>query len=226
MNYTTVNDTPMKAYKGLGMEGRVAKWYATNTRKSLDDFKALARQVAAELRPGSRVLEVAPGPGYFAIELARLGNYKIEGLDISKTFVEIANRNAREANVEVAFREGNASNMPFASESFDFILCRAAFKNFSEPVRALQEMSRVLKPGGQGLLIDLRKDASPADVRRMVDGLGMGFISKLMTRVTFQCMLLKRAYTETQFREFFSQAKFRSVEYGKTATGLEIRFER
>src|SRR3954467_1494500 len=101
MNYTTVNDTPMKPYKGLGMEGRVAKWYATNTRKSLDDFKALARQVAAELPPGSRVLEVAPGPGYFAIELAKLGNYKIEGLDISKTFVEIANRNAKEANVEV-----------------------------------------------------------------------------------------------------------------------------
>jgi hypothetical protein len=31
-----------KAYKGMGMEGMLAKWYATNTRKSLDEFKALA----------------------------------------------------------------------------------------------------------------------------------------------------------------------------------------
>ena len=43
---------------------------------------------------------------------------------------------------------------------FDFLLCRAAFKNFGQPVRALQEMCRVLKPGGRGLIIDLRHGAS------------------------------------------------------------------
>ena len=125
-----------KAYKGMGMEGMLAKWYATNTRKSLDEFKVLARRIASELAPGSSVLEVAPGPGYFAVELAKLGNYRVTGLDISKTFVEIADRNAKEAKVDVSFRQGNASDMPFESESFDFILCRAAFKNFADPVGA------------------------------------------------------------------------------------------
>lgn len=216
----------VKAYKGMGMEGRVAKWYAANTVKSLEEFKRLARQVAAELAPGSRVLEVAPGPGYFAIELAKLGAYRVEGLDISRTFVEIAARNAKEAGVEVAFRLGDAANMPYESESFDFILCRAAFKNFSEPVRAVQEMYRVLKPGGKGILIDLRKDASPQEVRKMVDGLNMSFLNSLFTRLTFRFVLLKRAYTESQFRDFFAQAKFRSVEFQKSSTGFEIRFER
>src|ERR1700676_1809788 len=120
-----------KAYKGMGMEGMVAKWYATNTPKALDEFKALARRISSELAPASSVLEVAPGPGYFAIELAKLGDYRITGLDISKTFVEIADRNAKEAKVQVEFRQGNASNMPFESDSFNFILCRAAFKNFA-----------------------------------------------------------------------------------------------
>jgi ubiquinone/menaquinone biosynthesis C-methylase UbiE len=216
----------LKAYKGMGMEGRVAKWYAANTRKSLDEFKKLARQVAIELPAGSHVLEVAPGPGYFAIELARLGDYHVTGLDISKTFVEIAARNAKEAGVAVDFRQGNASQMPFQSGSFDFILCRAAFKNFSEPVRALQEMSRLLKPGGKGLLIDLRRDAPPEAVKQLVDGLGMNFINRIFTLLTFRCMLLKRAYTEAEFREFFSKADFRSVEFGKSLTGFEIRFER
>src|SRR5579883_204501 len=133
---------PVKAYRGMGMEGRVAKWYAANTLKSLDEYKILARRIAGELRPGSRVLEVAPGPGYCAIELRKLGDFRVEGLDISKTFVEIAKRNAEEAGVDVAFREGNASDMPFESESFDFLVCRAAFKNFSQPVRAIQEMYR------------------------------------------------------------------------------------
>jgi 2-polyprenyl-3-methyl-5-hydroxy-6-metoxy-1,4-benzoquinol methylase len=100
-----------KAYKGIGMEGMLAKWYATNTLKSLDEFKALAQRVSSELGPRANVLEVAPGPGYFAIELAKLGDYRIWGLDISKTFVEIATRNAREAQVKVDFRQGNASGI-------------------------------------------------------------------------------------------------------------------
>ena len=79
-----------KAYKGMGMEGGVARWYDKTTRRDLPEFKALARRVAADLAQGAKVLEVAPGPGFFAIELAKIGKYEITGLDISKSFVEIA----------------------------------------------------------------------------------------------------------------------------------------
>jgi hypothetical protein len=54
--------SPVKAYKGAGMEGSVAKWYAKNTAKSMNDFRADARRVATLLRPNASVLEVArPG---------------------------------------------------------------------------------------------------------------------------------------------------------------------
>jgi len=215
-----------KAYRGMGMEGRVARWYADNTRKSMEEYRTLARRAAAELPPGSRVLEVAPGPGYFSIELAKLGDYRVTGLDISRTFVEIACRNAKEAGVEIAFQQGDAAAMPFADETFDFILCRAAFKNFSQPLKALQEMRRVLKPGGRGMLIDLRKDAPSSDIRRIVDGMGMSFLNRLFTRLTFRFVLLKRAYTESQFRDFFAHANFRSADFQTSATGFEIRFQR
>ena len=49
--------------------------------------------------------------------------------------------------------------------SFDLIICRAAFKNFSEPLQALHEMHRVLKPGGKALIMDLRRDASLEDIK-------------------------------------------------------------
>src|ERR1022692_4425131 len=166
---TAVALTSAKPQRGIGMEGFVAKWYANLTRKSLDDFKTLARQVAEHLPPNADVLEVAPGPGYFAIELAKLGNYRITGLDISQTFVEIAKRKAAEAQVQVDFQRGNAADMLFKIDSFDFLLCRAAFKNFAAPLGALRELHRVLKPGGRALIIDLRKDTSNESVSQAVN---------------------------------------------------------
>jgi 2-polyprenyl-3-methyl-5-hydroxy-6-metoxy-1,4-benzoquinol methylase len=96
----------LKANKGLGMEGLVAKWYAKNAAESMSGFKSDACRVAALLAPDSKALEVALGPGYFAIELARWGGYQITGLDIGKTLVEIAQRNAaqREPREPTAYR--------------------------------------------------------------------------------------------------------------------------
>jgi ubiquinone/menaquinone biosynthesis C-methylase UbiE len=83
-----------KAYKGLPMEGPIAKWYAKITRQDLNRHQWMARQLVGKIPAGGSVLEIAPGPGFFCIELAKLGNYKITGLDISKSFVEIAQKNA------------------------------------------------------------------------------------------------------------------------------------
>jgi ubiquinone/menaquinone biosynthesis C-methylase UbiE len=222
MTAISVKDTRGKGYRGVGMEGALAKWYAGLTRKSLAEFQALARRVAGQVPPGSRVLEVAPGPGFFAVELARLGDYHVAGLDISRTFVDIARRNAAEAHVDVDFREGNASSMPFKADSFDFLLCRAAFKNFSEPLAALCEMHRVLKPGGKALLIDLRRDASRESIAQAVDGMGLGAVNRLITRLTFRFMLLKRAYSKGEFESLLAQTGFRTVEIREDAIGLEI----
>jgi len=200
----------------------VAKWYTTNTGKSLDEFAKLARRIANQLPRGSTVLEVAPGPGYFCIELAKLGSYAIIGLDISHTFVEIASKKAAEAGVQVDFQQGNASSMPFTNDTFDFLLCRAAFKNFAQPVRALQEMSRVLKPGGRGLIIDLRKDASMESINHEVESMGLGTVNKVLTKLAFRTMLLKSAYTRPQFHQMLSQADFRNVDIQEAGIGFEI----
>ena len=211
-----------KPYKGLGMEGAIARWYASLTKKSLEDFKELARRAAQRIPPQSNVLEVAPGPGYFAIELAKLGDYRITGLDISETFVEIARANAEKAGVKVDFRRGNASNLPFPKESFDFLLCRAAFKNFSEPQRALEEMHRVLKPDGQALIIDLRKDAPQESINQAVNDMKLGAVNGILTKLTFRFMLLKRAYTKSEFERMISQTKFSSSKIEGNLMGFEI----
>ena len=211
-----------KPHKDRGIEGMLARWYASNTGKSLDEFAKLARRVAGLVPPGAAVLEVAPGPGYFAIELAKLGPYSVTGLDISRTFVEMGSQRAHVAGVQIDFRQGSASAMPFDADKFDFLLCRAAFKNFGQPVEALQEMCRVLKPGARGLIIDLRRDASIAEINREVDGMGLGTVDRVITKLAFRFSLIKTAYTKEQFQYMLAQTHFRSVDIQESGMGFEV----
>jgi len=211
-----------KGYKGMGMEGRIASWYARNTANDMAEFERLAERVTQMIPSRSRILEVAPGPGYLAIEIARRGSYAITGLDISKTFVEIATANARTASVEVDFRHGNASAMPFADNTFDLILCRAAFKNFSQPVEAMNEMHRVLKPEGRALIIDLRKDASMEDISAYIKDANIGWANSLIYKVTFRYLLIPRAYSRRQFTEMAAGSRFGRAEISESGIGFEI----
>jgi ubiquinone/menaquinone biosynthesis C-methylase UbiE len=212
-----------KPWKGMGMNGWVARWYTRTRQNDMEDFRRAAGTVAARLRPGSRVLEVAPGPGFFAIELSKLGNFQITGLDISRTFVEIATRNARNAVVNVDFRWGNASAMPFADASFDFAYCSAAFKNFSEPVGALNEIHRVLYPAGEALVADLSKDASVEEIDEYVKRSGRNGLDAWMTRWTFRHVLLKRAYTRNDFVRMAKESSFGKADIRSCDLGLEVR---
>src|SRR5579863_3499419 len=205
-----------------GMEGMVAKWYAANTAEMMKEYVDLAHRISGQLAQGSAVLEVAPGPGYFCIELAKRGPYNITGLDLSHTFVKMAAKKAAESGVKVDFQQGSASNLPFPAASFDFLLCRAAFKNFAKPVAALQEMCRVLRPGGRGLIIDLKGNASPDEISRQVEAMELSWFNRIMTKLAFKTMLLKRAYTKEQFQEMLWECKFSKVDINEGDIGLEI----
>src|SRR5437763_9968777 len=174
-----------KPYGGLQMEGPIAHWYARITRDR-SDHRTDARAIATQLAPGSAVLEVAPGPGYTAIELARLGDYALTGLDISQSFVRMATDNADRAGVHIDFRHGDVTSMPFPNASFDFVFCKAAFKNFPDPVAALNEIHRVLRSGGRVSIFDLRKDAPRAAIDREIDGMHVSPLNALLMRLIFR----------------------------------------
>lgn len=115
------------------MEGASARRYAKlrGTQAQLEGNRRQAVRLAATLPDGAAVLEVAPGPGYFAIELARLGRFHITGLDVSTTFVQLAQAAAQRAGVTVEFRQGDVAAMPFDDGQYDLVVCQAAFKNFT-----------------------------------------------------------------------------------------------
>jgi len=213
--------TSQKPYKGLPMEGPIATWYARNTGRDLQRFIRVAQAVAARVPPGGRVLEVAPGPGFCAIEMAKAG-YRVTGLDISESFVRIARENARKAGVAVDFRPGNASAMPLPDQSFDFVVCSAAFKNFSDPVGAINEMYRVLAPGGEASIYDLRRDASHEAIAGEVRNMHLSAANAFITRWTLR-WLLKRAYTGAALEAMVAGSRFGACVIGEDGIGFELR---
>ena len=222
-----MTETRRWRFKGPEMEGPIARWYARMrcSASQLDTCRNQARQLTEGLPAGATVLEVAPGPGYLAIEIARIGRYQVTGLDISRTFVDIASKNAREAGVNVVFRQGDVARMPFESASFDLVVCQAAFKNFTLPHTALAEMHRVLRDGGSAVIQDMSHGASHADIEGEVDSMDLGPLSSFMTRATLE-MLRRRAYTPARFASLVAASPFRTCQIETEGIGLEVRLKK
>jgi ubiquinone/menaquinone biosynthesis C-methylase UbiE len=214
-----------KPYRGLAMEGPIARWYARNTARDLRRFAAIARDVLAQVPPGGRILEVAPGPGYLSIPLARAGR-QVTAIDISESFVRMVRANAAQAGVEIDVRHGSASDLPFADGAFDVVVCVAAFKNFSEPVRALREMFRVVAAGGRVSIHDLRRDATVGEIEAEVRGMKLSAWNAWVTKWIFRHLLLKRAYTRADLERMSGQVGADRTEILTNGVGYELRLIR
>lgn len=208
-----------KRFQDLEITGEKAEYYARMTRDyCIDEIKEQAREINKHLSNGDVVLEIAPGAGFLSIELSKLGTYAITGMDISRDLVEICKRNAEEAGARIDFRQGNVSSMPFQSDMFNFAVCVLAFKNFKEPVRALEEMHRVLTPGGTALIVDLNREASLKATRQIAENMGLKGIAAYIAGAIQR----SGAYSRREFESFISQTKFGNFEIRDHDAGFSI----
>jgi ubiquinone/menaquinone biosynthesis C-methylase UbiE len=208
-----------RRFKDLRIEGPQANYYDETTRTfRMEAMRAEAREVSAHLQDGDSVLEVAAGPGYLSIELAKMGKYEITGIDLSKDFVSIASANARKAGVKVNFLQGNASELPFRENTFHFIVCVLSFKNFKDPLKALKEMYRVLKPGGTALIMDLNRNAPKQAMKAFVKSFGLKGLNAFVARI----MQRNGAYTRKEFETFIAQTDFNAGDIKDSQMGFSI----
>jgi ubiquinone/menaquinone biosynthesis C-methylase UbiE len=106
-------------------------------------------------------LEVGPGPGYLGLEwLKNTSNTNLKGLDISDDMITLSERNAREYDLtrRAEYVKGDACKMPFDDEYFDAVFTNGSLHEWAHPEEVLDEIARVLKPGGRYCISDLRRD--------------------------------------------------------------------
>jgi len=150
----------------MSEDTRLSKAYADATvsermvgRRS-DDIAAF---VLPHLKPGMTLLDVGCGPGSITVGLAAaVAPGPVLGIDIEATQVERARGLARERGVaNVRFEVGSAYDLPVESSSADVVFAHTLLIYLQEPVRALQEFRRVLKPDG---LVAIREQELTAGV--------------------------------------------------------------
>ena len=127
-------------------------------------FRFLRQLVVRELKrrgPEGILADVGCGPGYLIANMAKSFPYlSIIGVDISREMVQQAESNLSSLGLAatVSFRQGDIEALPFEDNSLDFLVSTLSLHHWAKPEQALQEVNRALKPGGQFLIFDLRRD--------------------------------------------------------------------
>jgi SAM-dependent methyltransferase len=117
------------------------------------------------LSPGDRVLDIACGPGNFSRAFAAAVGESglVVGLDASRTMLERGAADLRRSGLRnLSLIRGDATALPFVDASFDGVCCFAALHLFSDPFGGLDEMARVLTPGGRiALMTSVQRQLGP-----------------------------------------------------------------
>lgn len=117
-------------------------------------WRRRAVALALEKRPG-RVLDLATGTGDLALALKRARpEAEVVGVDFSPAMLELARRKAKRLGLEVAFLEGDALDLSFPDGSFQAVTVAFGFRNFADYGKALEEMHRILAPGGRAVILE------------------------------------------------------------------------
>ncbi len=122
------------------------------------DLDEAARHLTlAGIRAGDRVLDAGCASGLLSRMIARMAAPgAVFGIDASADRIAMAARRAREENIRnLAFQQADIYRLPFAGGVFDVAFSRYTFEYLTNPEAALQEMKRVVRPGGRVVVADL-----------------------------------------------------------------------
>ncbi len=192
--------------KGIQDEG-IANEYDKIMRKDRDKGILYTNDI---IKSGIQVgfaLEIGCGPGYLGLEwLSKTNNTSLTGIDISGAMVSIACKNAEEYGFyggRAKYIKGDAHDLPFSDASFDNVFTNATLHELVDPPVVLNEIFRVLKPGGKYYISDLRRDMNPVIKYFMKKS------TKSKELVSGLISSINAAFTKKEIEEMMKQSYFR-----------------
>lgn len=125
--------------------------YLHKKEKAMDPFYVYQRWLKfflPQIQKGKKLLDIGCGTGYFLKASSKAG-LKTFGIDISEEAIKLAKKNSPDSRISI----GEGENLPFSSQSFDYVTCLGSLEHFLDLERGLAEMVRVAKLGAEFLII-------------------------------------------------------------------------
>ena len=134
-------------------DGRISRWFQYTQELSIR---------LLDLKADSKVLDVGCGTGYAVLRLAStVSAGKACGIDVSPGMVAKASSKVPQELKGIAeFVQASSEDIPYPNGQFDHVLCTNSFHHYPDPLQALREMRRVLKPRGRIVILENAPDLS------------------------------------------------------------------
>ena len=145
---------------------RIARFYDTCVRW-LPFWRRWIGAVLPHVR-GPRVLEVSFGTGHLLTRYP--GDLEVHGVDLNRRMVETARANLQRTGSRARLVRGNVERLPYRDGVFDSVVSTMAFSGYPDGERALDELLRVLRPGGRLAIVDVNFPLDDNRVGRWVAG--------------------------------------------------------
>ena len=136
-------------------------WFNRLASCGLDQRWRHLALVRGGIAPGQRVLDVCTGTGDLAILCAQRGQGIVMGVDMNHAMLTRAQHKQRSHRLSIGWLQADALTLPFLDESFDRVTMSFSTRNLSDVTEALREMIRVLRPGGQLIILETGRPANP-----------------------------------------------------------------
>jgi ubiquinone/menaquinone biosynthesis C-methylase UbiE len=186
-----------------------AALYDPETQTELPEAAVLASlgcgnpTAVAELREGEVVLDLGSGGGIDVLLSAkRVGPTGLAyGVDMTDEMLDLARRNAAEAGVANAhFLKGEIENLPLPSESVDVVISNCVINLSTDKPRVLQEIFRVLRPGGRVGVTDVVAEDRLSSDERAERGSYVGCIAGALSKGEYERGLADAGFSEISVR--------------------------
>jgi ubiquinone/menaquinone biosynthesis C-methylase UbiE len=146
--------------EGIPWPGTVVYNLISATTIFQHSYEVIAKDIMDYCTEGS-LLDIGTGPGWLLLKLHQQApQMRLTGMDASSSMVAKTQENILTAGLShvIDVSEGNASRIPFAESSFDIVVSTGSIHHWKDPIVALNEVHRVLKPGAHALMYDLVSD--------------------------------------------------------------------
>ena len=168
-------------------------------------------------------VEIGPGPGYLGLEwLKKTENTHLTGIEISREMIKHAEKNSRDYSLQnrAEYLEANALSIPLWDNSADSVFSSGSLHEWENPLTVINDIYRILKPGGKLFISDLKRNLSTAVTLLFyttVKGKNMkkGLISSI-----------KASYTKNELNSILSNSLFSNFEVKDNIFGIIITAEK